>query len=56
MKRPRHLIMSAALAVAFLSAGAFAQGDDMQASQNPNNQATSHITVIGKSATTGFAS
>ncbi len=50
MKRPRHLIMSAALAVAFLSAGAFAQVDDMQVSQNLNNQANSHITVISKSS------
>lgn len=48
--------MSAALAVAFLSAGAFAQVEDMQVSHNLYNQANSHITVISKSATTGFAS
>lgn len=51
MKSARHLIMSAALAVAFLSAGAFAQTSDTGLSHKPAN-----VTVIAKTAETGFAS
>ena len=51
MKRSRHLIMSAALAVAFLSAGAFAQSNDTAPSQSPAN-----VTVIAKTADQSFAS
>ena len=51
MKRSRHLIMSAALAVAFLSAGAFAQSSDTAPSQSPAN-----VTVIAKTADQSFAS
>ncbi len=52
MTRPRHLIMSAALAVAFLSAGAFAQ-DPVPAK---SSVADLHITVITKTETQDFAS
>jgi len=51
MKHSRHLIMSAALAVAFLSAGAFAQISDTAPSQSPAN-----VTVIAKTADQSFAS
>ena len=55
MKRPRHMIMSAALAVAFLSAGAFAQSHDL-ASDTGLSQKAANVTVIAKTADTGFAS
>ncbi|MBL8790298.1 MAG: hypothetical protein JNM45_07355 [Rhizobiales bacterium] len=50
MTRPRHLMLSAALAVAFLSAGAFAQAPQQGA------VADAHVTVIHKSETQDFAS
>ena len=48
MKTPRKMLISAILAVAFLSAGAFA---DTPASQKPSN-----VTVIAKTVDTSFAS
>ena len=55
MKRSRHLIMSAALAVAFLSAGAFAQ-DRETAFDMAMSSSAANVTVITKSQDTGFAS
>jgi hypothetical protein len=49
MKTPRKMITSAILAVAFLSAGAFAQSADTMPSQK-------NITVIAKIADESFAS
>lgn len=54
MTRPRHLIMSAALAVAFLSAGAFAQAPMPAPVAEP--VASANITVISKTETQDFAS
>jgi hypothetical protein len=45
MKSPRKIITSAVLAVAFLSAGAFAQTADTASSQ-----AGANVTVISKTA------
>jgi hypothetical protein len=55
MNRPRHLIMTAALAVAFLSAGAFAQ-EKVPVALNAVAAAPLHVTVISKSETPDFAS
>ncbi len=55
MTRPRHLIMTAALAVAFLSAGAFAQ-NHVPVQLAAIAPAPLHLTVISKSETQGFAS
>jgi outer membrane lipoprotein-sorting protein len=51
MTNARHMILTAALAVAFLSAGAFAQTPDPA-----NTLADLHITVIAKTSNTSFAS
>ncbi|MFO1033428.1 MAG: hypothetical protein U1E15_04865 [Hyphomicrobiales bacterium] len=50
MKTTRHMMMTAALAVAFLSAGAFAQTPD------PASSTVRHMTVIAKTSDTSFAS
>lgn len=52
MTRPRHLIMSAALAVAFLSAGVFAQDP----APVKGSATAVHVTVITKTQTPDFAS
>lgn len=54
MKTPRKLLTSAFLAVAFLSAGAFAQTADTGFSQSTGNSA-SNVTVIAKTPDTSFA-
>ena len=54
MKRPRHLFMTAALAVAFLSAGAFAHSPDPSSHVAAN--AAVHMTVISKTEVVDFAS
>lgn len=48
MTRPRHLIMTATLAVAFLSAGAFA-GNSLPAKGMATAGIASNVTVISKS-------
>jgi hypothetical protein len=48
MTRPRHLIMTATLAVAFLSAGAFA-GNSLPAKGVATASVATNITVISKS-------
>jgi predicted outer membrane protein len=50
MKTPRKMLTSAILAVAFLSAGAFAQGTDTTPTHTNAN-----VTVIAKTAETSFA-
>jgi hypothetical protein len=55
MTRPRHLIMTAALAVAFLSAGAFAQ-DHAPVRIAAAHPVALNVTVISKSTTQDFAS
>ena len=54
MKRPRHLFLTATLAVAFLSAGAFAH-DPEPSSLVAANPAV-HMTVISKTEVADFAS
>ena len=54
MKRPRHLFMTAALAVAFLSAGAFAHDPDPSSRAAAN--AVARVTVISKTEIADFAS
>jgi opacity protein-like surface antigen len=51
MKTTRHMLMTAALAVAFLSAGAFAQTPAISGSQTGL-----HVTVIAKTSSSSFAS
>jgi hypothetical protein len=53
MTRPRHLILSSALAVAFLSAGAFAQAP---LPAQGSAVVELHTTVIHKTETQDFAS